>query len=177
MLAFGRKQMRRPEPLWLGTLLEEMRPELVRLSGEQIEVVIASDPDLPAIWADPHQVEQVILDLAANARDAMSQGGRLSIFARQVDLEAVCGQCGAGLTPGPYVNLIVADTGRGMNDEVKSHLFEPFFTTKGVGQGTGLGLSSVHGIVSQHQGHIDVDTQAGAGTTFYLYFPVDGAGA
>lgn len=171
LLAFARQQVFRPEILDTGVLLRNLQKMLVRLIREDIELVIEPGEDAGLIKADPAQLEQVVINLVVNAVDAMPLGGRLSIRTRLclVDKER---SLALELPPGPYVLMTVSDTGIGMSDEVKAHLFEPFFTTKGVGEGTGLGLATVYGIVRQSGAQIHVDSLVGGGTTFFIYFPI-----
>lgn len=148
---------------------------LRRLIPESAELVIDLDPDVARIRCDPVAMEQVILNLAANARDAMPHGGTLTFRTRNVP--ATADQAAAGssaVPPGHYVLLSVSDTGHGMDDDVLTHLFEPFFTTKGPGKGTGLGLATVRSIVDQSGGHIRVQSRVGRGTTFFIYLPAYG---
>ncbi|HVH45191.1 MAG TPA: ATP-binding protein, partial [Labilithrix sp.] len=177
LLAFGRRQMRAPEVLDLGVSVAEVAPMLRRLLGEDIEVSFFT-PGGDGVFADPGQVEQVVLNLAVNARDAMPRGGRLSIETRRVTLDETYARGHHGVTEGPYVRLSVEDTGTGMDAATMAHIYEPFFTTKELGKGTGLGLSTVFGIVEQSGGHITVQSEVGKGTRFDVYFPlVDPLGA
>jgi len=148
---------------------------LRRLLGPEIRLVTATDERLAPVWADPSQIEQVVLNLAVNARDAMPRGGTLTIETRNVSLDQ--GSTGDGADPpaGAYVLLTVSDSGTGMDRETLAHLFEPFFTTKEKGKGTGLGLATVYGIVKQSRGHILVYSEPGVGTTFKCSFPVTDA--
>jgi PAS domain S-box-containing protein len=182
LLAFGRKQVLAPAVLDINRVVEGVRKMLERLIGELIDLVTVTAPDLGAVKADPGQIEQMLLNLAVNARDAMPDGGRLTIrTANSAVNEADAAR--AGVKPGPYVVLEVQDTGVGIDPELKAHLFEPFFTTKDRGKGTGLGLSTVYGIVNQSGGHIRVDSGPGKGTTFSVFLPrveatpIDDAGA
>ncbi len=171
LLAFSRKQVLKPDRIDLNEMVADMEKMLRPLMGEDVEIVTTLAPALDAVLADRHQMEQVIMNLAVNARDAMPHGGKLSIETGGTVWDAACPKCGADVHPGNYVRISVRDTGTGIDDAIRQHLFEPFFTTKGVGHGTGLGLATVHGIVLQSGGHIDVDTSAEAGTTFHVYLP------
>jgi PAS domain S-box-containing protein len=171
LLAFSRKQMLQPRVLDLNAVVEGMTTMLRRLIGEHIDLDIRLDPELGTVKADPGQLEQVILNLAVNARDAMPQGGRLGIGTANAALDEAFARRHPGARPGAFVRLQVADTGIGMDAEVLAHLFEPFFTTKTVGQGTGLGLATVYGIVKQSGGYIQVDSAPGRGATFAIYLP------
>jgi CheY-like chemotaxis protein len=164
----------RPVGLW--AVVESMGDMLRRLLGEDVELVLRAAGPAPMVSADAGQIEQVIMNLAVNARDAMPKGGRLTIETGEV---LVDGPQKAGASPpkGDYVLLSVADTGAGMSRDVLAHAFEPFFTTKELGKGTGLGLATVYGIVKQHRGHIFVDSEPGKGSTFRIYLPVGSAGA
>src|SRR2546422_4152629 len=144
---------------------------LRRLIGEDIELVLAAEPALGAVRADAGQLEQVLVNLAVNARDAMPQGGRLTIGTANAALSGGDASPVPEAPPGPYVSLAVTDTGVGMDADTRAHLFEPFFTTKPRGKGTGLGLATVYGIVRQSGGHIAVDTAPGRGSAFHIYLP------
>jgi CheY-like chemotaxis protein len=144
---------------------------LRRLIREDIELITMLDPNLGEVWADPGQMEQVILNLALNARDAMPGGGHLTLETANVELEGTYARGELFLVPGSYVMIAVNDTGMGMDEEVKAHLFEPFFTTKPEGKGQGLGLSAVYGIVKQSGGTIAVESEKGKGTTFKVFLP------
>ncbi len=174
LLAFGRKQVLRPEKLCLNSVIENLSPMLARLLGEDIRLETSLIPSLGTVEADRSQLEQVIMNLAVNARDAMPRGGTLAIATANEDLDAAAAAGWQDIAPGPYVRLSVVDTGEGMNEEVLGHLFEPFFTTKGVGEGTGLGLSTVYGIVKQSGGDIRVRSAPGQGASFDLLFPCQG---
>ena len=171
LLTFARSEPAQPHSLDLNAIVDDIRNLLSRSIGERIELIADLDPGLPAIAADRGQVEQVLLNLAINARDAMPGGGCLTITTSLAELDQA--YCGAhpGVRPGRYAELAVADTGAGISSEVISHIFDPFFTTKAEGQGTGLGLSTVYGIITGAGGSIGVDSEQGAGTTFRLYFP------
>lgn len=171
LLAFSRKQMLRPEVLELNQVIADLHTMLSRLIGEDILLGTRLAADLDRISADPGQIEQVILNLAVNARDAMPRGGRLVIATRNVVLDAQAVRSHTGQQPGAYVLLEVSDTGCGMTPEVQTRIFEPFFTTKGPGEGTGLGLATVYGIVTQSDGHLEVESVPGCGSTFRIYLP------
>jgi PAS domain S-box-containing protein len=171
LLGFSRKQVINPVLLDLSETVNEMRKMLATLLGEQIIVTFELAPNPWSVLADPTQITQVIMNLSANARDAMSTEGSLTVRTANVQATAAGDGVHQGIPPGRYVLLSVSDTGTGMTEETREHLFEPFFTTKGPGEGTGLGLASVYGIVQQSGGHIRVDTQLGRGTTFSIYFP------
>jgi CheY-like chemotaxis protein len=165
LLAFSRKQVMQPRVISLGEIVSNMSRMLERLIGENITLAAEHSPDAPPIEADAAMIEQIILNLAVNARDAMPHGGTLSISTDAVDSNE-----GGIVTP--WVRLRVRDTGSGIPPEVLAHIFEPFFTTKEVGKGTGLGLATVFGIVNQHAGYIDVASEVNQGTTFTILFPV-----
>jgi PAS domain S-box-containing protein len=178
LLTFARRQIVAPRPLNLNGTLLNLDKLLHRLSGEEIELAILTAPDLGFVKADSGQIEQVIINLAINARDAMPSGGKLTFETANVALDEAYARQHPEVAPGEYVMLVVRDTGAGMTGEVKGHLFEPFFTTKEAGKGTGLGLATTYGIVQQNRGHIEVDSTPGQGTTFRIYLPrfVDTAG-
>jgi CheY-like chemotaxis protein len=172
LLAFSRHQVTQPKIVNLNDVLSEMGNMLQRLVREDIELVIKTEPNLRQMRADTGQLEQVIMNLVINARDAMPQGGKLVVETANVTIGRENWGRHSGITPGSYVQLTVSDTGSGMDAETQSHIFEPFFTTKGQGKGTGLGLAMVYGIAEQAGGHIAVESQIGRGTTFQLYLPV-----
>jgi two-component system cell cycle sensor histidine kinase/response regulator CckA len=171
LLAFGRKQVLQPKPLDLNAIVAGMGPTLRRMLGAgEVTVTMDLDPTARVIEADPGQIEQVILNLAANARDAMPKGGTVTIRTRNEALERANAKW--EVRPGAYTLLSISDTGIGMDETTKAHLFEPYFTTKEQGKGsTGLGLSTVYGIIKQSSGHVWVDSAPGQGTTFRIYIP------
>ncbi len=171
LLAFSRKQMLAPKVISMQSILSDMEKILRRLIGEDIQLETSSAPDVGLIKADRSQIEQVILNLAVNARDAMPQGGRLTIESVNVELDASYARPPVVLAPGKYVMLAVTDNGCGMDAETQTHIFEPFFTTKEKGKGTGLGLATVYGIVKQSGGYVWVYSEPGRGTSFKIYLP------
>ena len=171
LLAFSRKQIIEPTLLDLNAVLTDMRPMLGRLIKEDVKVLFHVAPRLAGITADRGQVEQVVVNLAVNAQDAMPQGGTLTIETANIDLDEHYTAMHFDVTPGPFVVLTVTDSGTGMTPDVREHLFEPFFTTKAVGKGTGLGLATIHGIVARSGGSVSVYTEVGLGTSFKVYFP------
>lgn len=171
LLAYSRKQILAPRVVDLNECVAELDKMLTRLIGEDLEFRTRLDPDLGKIKADPGQIQQVIMNLALNARDAMPAGGTLTVETENVYLDRTYVANHPGAMAGPHAALIVTDTGTGMPPEILAHMFEPFFTTKEVGKGTGLGLSSVYGIVKQSGGSIAVDSEPGKGTVFRIYLP------
>ncbi len=171
LLAFSRKQILQPKILDLNDLVANLSKMMRRLISEDILLTTTADPSLGRIRADPGQLEQVITNLAVNARDSMPDGGTLTIQTANIDVDEALASQIEDMLPGRYVMLAVSDTGTGMTEEVKSHLFEPFFTTKEQGKGTGLGLSTVYGIIRQSGGHIAVESEVGCGTVFKIYLP------
>jgi PAS domain S-box-containing protein len=171
LLAFSRQQVVNPVVLDLNEVIAAVTPMLARLIGENIEIGVLGADDVPKVFADRSQIEQTIVNLAVNARDAMPDGGTLSIEAQRAQLDDRYAASHAGITPGAYACIAVSDTGVGIDRETQTHIFEPFFTTKEVGRGTGLGLATVHGTVNQSGGHIEVYSELGLGTTFKVYLP------
>ena len=171
LLAFSRKQVLKPVVLHLNKQIQETEKMLRRLIGENIRLITRLEATPDTIKADPGKVEQIILNLAINARDAMPEGGQLTISTTNVILDDDFSGFNPELKAGKYLMLSVSDSGTGMDEETKNHVFDPFFTTKKNGKGTGLGLATVYGIAMQSKGHITVTSQPGAGTTFMIYFP------
>src|ERR1700693_1201940 len=171
LLTFSRKQVLRPKILDLNAVLADVGKMLHRLIGENIEVHIVPASSPSRVKADPGQIEQVILNLAVNARDAMPAGGKLTITVREVELDENDSRNHEGAPAGKYIMLSVSDTGAGMDTETQAHIFEPFFTTKAPGKGTGLGLATVYGVVKQSDGWIWVDSEPGRGTKFNIHLP------
>jgi CheY-like chemotaxis protein len=171
LLAFSRKQVLKPKVLDLNGVVLNMDKMVRRLMNENIEMRTSVEKNLGAVKADPGQIEQVILNLIVNARDAMPDGGKLWIETRNVELESGIANDQASIQAGPYATLSVRDTGVGISAETLPHIFEPFYTTKESSRGTGLGLSTVYGIVKQSGGHISVTSELGKGTTFKVYLP------
>ncbi len=172
LLAFGRRAVHRPRMADLGAVVRAVEPVVRRLLGEDRRLVIVADA-VPRVWVDPGQLEQVIVNLALNARDAMLAGGTVTITAAETDFAGGAAEFGcAALPPGRYATLQLRDTGSGMDSATLSRIFEPFFTTKPLGQGTGLGLAAAEGIVKQHNGCISVVSAPGQGSTFTVYLPL-----
>jgi two-component system cell cycle sensor histidine kinase/response regulator CckA len=171
LLAFSRKQVLRPEVLDVNALLAGLQKVLARLLGEDVELLFSPAPRLGATKADVGQIEQVLLNLAINARDAMPSGGRLRIETRNAEIDAQLASRHVGLEPGSYVQIAVEDNGAGMDEATAARVFEPFFSTKPAGKGTGLGLAMAYGIVNQSGGQIQVESAPGRGTTFRIQLP------
>lgn len=174
LLAFSRKQPMEIQAVNLNILVSGMAKMTQRLIGEDIELQLHLADNIPTIMADPGQIDQIILNLAANARDAMPSGGHFVFECSIVLLEHRDIRSRPKIEPGKYVLFSASDTGEGMTEDVQKHIFEPFFTTKEQGKGTGLGLATIYGIVKQHKGHIFVYSEPGKGTSFKIYFPVSG---
>jgi PAS domain S-box-containing protein len=177
LLAFSRKQVLEPRPLDVNRVVKEMRPMLERLVGEDVELHFALDAKNGMIHADPHQLEQVVMNLMVNARDALPGVGKVLVETTNVEWDESSARAHAEARVGRYVMLAVTDTGVGMDEDTKNRIFEPFFTTKGIGKGTGLGLSMVQGIVAQSGGYIEVWSEPGQGTIFKIYLPALGEAA
>ena len=176
LLAFSRKQLLQPKVIDLNQLVVDMERLLRRVIGERFDLQTKPDAEVGTVLADPTQIEQVILNLGVNARDAMPRGGQLIIRTANVHLDKwKAPQISVSLAEGDYVELSVTDTGEGMDEQTKSRIFEPFFTTKGPGKGTGLGLATVYGIVRQTGGGISVESETGKGSTFRIYLPLERA--
>ena len=171
LLTFSRRQELEMKVVNLNNIIASFKKMLQRIIGEDVEIITTLDPDLVNIKGDPPQIQQVLMNLSVNARDAMPQGGRLTIETANVILDKSYVKGRAGVQPGPYAMLAVSDTGVGMDRETIDRIFEPFFTTKAPGEGTGLGLATVYGIVKQHGGNIWVYSEPGHGTTFKVYLP------
>jgi CheY-like chemotaxis protein len=175
LLAFSRKQVAEPRVVSLNDLVADARKMLSRLIGDDVEIITHLDAELGSVVADSSQMNQVLMNLAINARDAMPDGGRIVMETTNIDIDSGYAAQHAGVEAGPYVLLSITDTGAGMTQEVVQHIFDPFFTTKEIGAGTGLGLSTVYGIVKQAGGWMWVYSEPGKGSTFKVYLPRTGA--
>ncbi|MFC1482490.1 ATP-binding protein [Myxococcota bacterium] len=171
LLTFSRREAQAPTALNINSVVQDVKGMMRRLIGEDVELNISLAPDIDPVLADPTQIEQIIMNLAINARDAMPEGGKLSIETANVELDTLYAEKHALVEPGPYVMLAVSDAGIGMDEQTQEKIFEPFFTTKGEHEGTGLGLATVYAIVKQSGGHIWVYSEEGHGTTFKVYLP------
>jgi signal transduction histidine kinase len=171
LLAFARRQMIRPRVVDLNAIVADVEPRLRELLGGGIELATRLVPDVGPVNVDPGHMAQVLLDLAANARDAMPGGGRLDIHTTNLDLDEAGARTLPETRPGRYVLLHVSDTGHGMDEATRARVFEPFFTTKPIGQATGLGLAMVYGFLKQSGGHVSVQSEPGRGATFRVYLP------
>jgi two-component system, cell cycle sensor histidine kinase and response regulator CckA len=171
LLAFSRRQILQPQIVDINVIIRQIEKLLRRLISADIELVTTLAPDLPPVRVDPASLEQVLMNLVVNARDAMPLGGRLTIETAHVNLDAAYAKGHAGVVPGPYVMLAVGDTGEGMDEATRTRIFEPFFTTKEQGKTSGLGLASVYGIVTQSGGHVWASSEPGAGTVFKVFLP------
>lgn len=171
LMAFSRTQAMTPQPLNLNKLLLDRKEILYRLLGKNVELQIILDKKDGWVRGEAFQIEQVLMNLVVNARDAMPEGGRMTIETQSVAVNSETTVPYSDLRPGEYVKIMVSDAGMGMNEEIRARIFEPFFTTKAEGKGTGLGLAMCYGIVKQHKGHILVVSALGKGTTFYIYLP------
>src|SRR5207244_1714583 len=160
-----------PTLLNLNAVVAKSGELLHRVIGEDVALITVLDPALGCVQADPSQIEQTVVNLVVNARDAMPEGGRITLETANVELDQAYARRHVEVRPGPHVMLAVSDTGVGMDPDTRARIFEPFFTTKGPGQGTGLGLATVYGIITQSGGHIAVDTKVGQGTSFNVYLP------
>jgi PAS domain S-box-containing protein len=171
LLAFSKNQFLSPEVININKVIQKVEKMLRRIIGEDVLLSAVLSDTLGSVMADPTQIEQILLNLAVNARDAMPRGGKLTIETQHIELDESYARTHPGVQPGSYVMLAVTDSGEGMSEDIRQHIFEPFFTTKDVGKGTGLGLSVVHGIVKQSEGSIEVYSEVGQGTCFKIYLP------
>jgi two-component system cell cycle sensor histidine kinase/response regulator CckA len=171
LLAFSRKQVMQPQRINLNDIIMNLETLLLKLIGQEIVLHIDTAPSLWDVKADPGQIEQELMNLASNARDAMPDGGHLTISTANEELDRDDALALVGIEPGRFVRLTVADTGQGIPENIRAHIFEPFFTTKDQGKGTGLGLATVYGIVKQSGGWIYLNETPGAGASFRVYLP------
>ena len=171
LLSFARRDVVQPEVVNVNVVVAEVEQLLRRTIGEHVELISTLEPGLSSVLMDPGQLEQVLVNLAINARDAMPDGGRLTIDTADVEIDEMYGSGDSDIAPGPYVRLRIADTGTGMPEDVLARAFDPFFTTKPPGQGTGLGLATVFGIATQAGGHVHIYSEQGIGTTFTTLLP------
>lgn len=171
LLAFSRRQVIEPQVIDLNKVINDLLDFIGKILADQIDIKFVPDPELATIYADPTQMEQVLMNLCINARDAMPKGGRLLIKTQMVVPDKMFQRRHQDMQPGQYVLLTVQDTGIGMDKKVLERAFEPFFTTKELGKGTGLGLAMVHGVIGQHNGVIEMESHIGRGTTFSIYLP------
>jgi two-component system, cell cycle sensor histidine kinase and response regulator CckA len=172
LLAFARRQILEPQDIQLNTVVTDVLSLLEKVIGTDVEIRTSLAAELSAVRADPSQIEQVLMNLCLNARDAMPSGGCLTIETRNTNLDEAACRGTPGLSPGRHAELIVSDNGIGMDAKTREHIFEPFFTTKEPGKGTGLGLATVFGIIRQHGGFVSVDSEPNHGSTFRIYLPV-----
>lgn len=172
LLAFSRRQIINPSPVNMNEIIRKLGTLLLRVIGEDIELKIALSSEDLLVMADAMQMEQILLNLAANARDAMPDGGTLTIKTARVELDDEFPRAHGYGMPGLYACILVEDTGQGMDEQTRERIFEPFFTTKKVGKGTGLGLSMVYGIVKQHEGYVDTYSELGKRSVFKIYLPL-----
>jgi PAS domain S-box-containing protein len=171
LLAFSRKQLLQPKIFDINDLISGIQKMIQSLIGEDVDLVFSPEPEIGTIKADPVQIEQVLMNLIVNARDAMPHGGKLAINTVNLNINTEYNTRQFSIKPGKYVTLTVSDTGTGMEEETQTKIFEPFYTTKETGKGTGLGLSTVYGIVKQSGGFIEVRSEPGRGTSFIIYLP------
>jgi two-component system cell cycle sensor histidine kinase/response regulator CckA len=171
LMAFSRQQVLEPRKCRLNDIVTDMDAMIRQLVGKSVEIQLALAPDVAFVMADPTQIEQVILNLCVNARDAMPHGGRINIVTKDIRLDAALAKEYSVERAGSYVSIAVSDSGTGMDADTKSRIFEPYFTTKGPENGTGLGLATVYGIVKQSRGEISVQSEPGQGTTFTILLP------
>ncbi len=172
LLAFGRKAIVQPQRLNLNHLIRELEKMISRLIGEDIDIATKFEPELFPIYADVSQIEQILINLAVNARDAMPKGGKLTIETHNIHLDEPYANPSVEIEPGTYAMIAISDNGHGMDKETQAHIFEPFFTTKAVGKGTGLGLATIYGIIKQLDGFVTVYSELDKGTTFKIFLPV-----